>query len=242
MTREQSKARSAGAADPCIRDAINAFLEAQRQRLKPATIRKYEGVISLLADYIDGYGADDLMGEEKALWERATDGGRRESPGVCDLVGPDHIPGHLHMFLNYFIVRKVMCGGDFKRAAGTVTKKLGHWLYEQGHIDAETAGETIGTGGQASHDLPATHRVLDLLAQQADQAFAGSDNVIEDHFEISRIERGRLHLIGLITADEIKLTLPAAITDQCRDGWTIAGAIGRKGRRWRLVEVWNVYP
>ncbi len=241
MTRKQPKDRPAGAANPCIRDALDAFLEAQRQRLKPATMRKYEGAISLLAHYINDYGTDDLTGEQKALWERATDRGLRESPGVCDLVGPDHIPGHLHMFLNYFIVRKVMCGADFKRTAGTVAKKLGNWLYEQGYIDALTAADTIETGGQATQQLPATHRLLDMLAQHADEMFADSENVIEDYFEISRIERGRLHLIGLVTSDEIKLALPTALTDQCREGWTIAGAIAPKGRGWRLVDVWNVY-
>ena len=37
-------------------------------------------------------------------------------------------------FLGYFMPRKVLCGKETIRAAGTVTKKLAKWLSEKGYV------------------------------------------------------------------------------------------------------------
>ena len=43
---------------------------------------------------------------------------------IRTIFGPEKIPGNVAEFLDYFMVRKVMCGKDLMRAAGTVMKKL----------------------------------------------------------------------------------------------------------------------
>jgi len=32
------------------------------------------------------------------------------------------------------------------------------------------------------------------------------------------------------------------ISDACRVGWRIAGAIGKANNGWCILEVWNIYP
>ncbi|MBI1893326.1 MAG: hypothetical protein HYS14_04370 [Candidatus Rokubacteria bacterium] len=36
--------------------------------------------------------------------------------------------------------------------------------------------------------------------------------------------------------------VPLEISRRCQVGWSISGVVGRVGKRWRLVEAWNVYP
>ena len=36
--------------------------------------------------------------------------------------------------------------------------------------------------------------------------------------------------------------VPRDIAAKCRAGWTVSGTVGRRGAKWYLLEVWNVYP
>jgi len=126
-------------ADPTIEQVFEEFFLEQKQRLSAKTLPKYESVISLLCHHLDGYGYEDLSKEEAALFERHCniEGGAHR--GFCQLFGPEHIISNLSVFLSYFMVRKVMAGGDLKRAAGTVTKKLSRWLAEKGYVEEAEA-------------------------------------------------------------------------------------------------------
>ena len=60
---------------------------------------------------------------------------------------------------------------------------------------------------------------------------------------MTRVERGRTWLGGVLNGhDPGPIAVPEAIISQCKVGWTISGVVGRLGRRWQLVEAWNVYP
>ena len=66
---------------------------------------------------------------------------------------------------------------------------------------------------------------------------------IEDHFQITRLEPGKVWLTGLIDGRERgPIQLPDEISRRCQVGWTVSGVIGRIGRRWQFLEAWNVYP
>ena len=66
---------------------------------------------------------------------------------------------------------------------------------------------------------------------------------LEDQFQITRVEPGRIWLAGLLDGRERgPIQLPEELSHRCQVGWTISGVIGRGGRRWQLLEVWNVYP
>ena len=70
-----------------------------------------------------------------------------------------------------------------------------------------------------------------------------ADDQIEDHFQITRIEPGKIWLPGLIDGRECgPIQLPEEISRRCQVGWTVSGVIGQVGRQWRLLDAWNVYP
>jgi len=66
--------------------------------------------------------------------------------------------------------------------------------------------------------------------------------VIEDYFTIDEVEPGKLHLSALSGDEQIVVPVSRDISDASRVGWSISGAMGRKGKDWRILEAWNVYP
>jgi hypothetical protein len=103
------------------------------------------------------------------------------------------------------------------RAAGTVTKKLAAWLAEKGYAGAEEAEDASERGDEGDE--------------------------VEDHFTLTRVECGRVWLEGMLDGRELgPIAVPEVISSRCKVGWTISGVGGRLGKRWQLVEAWNVYP
>jgi len=225
-----------------IEAVLNEFLEEQRKRLKPSTVRKYEDIIDLFRSCLDGYAHQGLNKQEDALFDRLYNAGGAEHREFCQVFGPEKIPGNISEFLNYFMIRKVMCGKELKQAAGTVIKKLGKWLLEKGYISPEIADEVIDSGATAARELPATEELAWMLADYADCTAVDCDEAIEDHFTIEAVEPGKLHLSSFSGNDTITVSVPPDISDACRTGWRISGAIGKTNKGWCILEVWNVYP
>ena len=229
-------------AEKTIEAVLDEFLEEQRKRLKPSTMRKYEDIVSLFKSCLNRYAYQSLDRQEDALFNRLYDAKGDEHREFCQIFGPEKIPGNVGEFLDYFMVRKVMCGKELMRAAGTVIKKLGKWLEEKGYVESESAVDVVSRGATAAKELPATEELVWMLDDYADGTAVDCDDVIEDHFVIDEVEPGKLHLSTLSRDDKIIVSVSRNISDACRVGWTVSGAVGKKGRGWRILEVWNVYP
>ncbi len=119
-------------ASPTIEQVFDEFLGDQRRRLRPRTLSKYEDVLGLLRDHLNGYAYQSLSTAEAALFDRYYNAPGDKHLEFCQLFGPDKIVANLGGFLGYFMIRKVVAGQDLKRAAGTVTKKLSTWLARAG--------------------------------------------------------------------------------------------------------------
>ncbi|MBN2131173.1 MAG: hypothetical protein JW741_16860 [Sedimentisphaerales bacterium] len=229
-------------AEKTIEVVLREFLEEQGKRLKPSTMCKYESIVSLFQSFLDGYGYQDLGEQEEALFDRLYNATGDEHREFCQIFGPEKIPDNVGEFLDYFMVRKVMCGKDLMRAAGTVMKKLGKWLEEKGYVEAESAAEVAHRGATAAKELPAVEEVARKLYDYESGTAADCDDVIEGYFTIDKVEAGKLHLSALTGDEGMVVSVSRDISDACREGWSISGAMGRKGKVWRIVEVWNVYP
>ena len=137
--------------DTTIDEALLEFLTEQRKRLSTRTYRRYEEVVELLRDCLDGYAYQSLDEEEHQRWQGEFE--TNEDGAFCRVFGPEKIVDNLGEFLGYFMVRKVIAGQELLKASGTVTGKLVRWLGERGYIDeasADQAGDTLG----GSCDLP----------------------------------------------------------------------------------------
>ena len=231
-------------AEKTIEAVLDEFLEEQKKRLKRSTMRKYEDIVSLFKSCLNNYAYQYLDEQEEVLFDRLYNAKGNEHREFCQIFGPEEITDNVSEFLGYFMVRKVMCGRELMRAAGTVTKKLGKWLKANGYIDSEDAEDIVSSGGSAARELPAAEELARMLEDYADYTAVDvdSDNVIEDHFYIKTVESGKLHLSSIYEDNEIKVPVSHDISDACRVGWSFSGAVGKTRKGWRILEVWNVYP
>ena len=225
-----------------IETVLNEFLDDQHKRLKPGTLRKYADVIGLFEDCLNGYAYQGLNKQENALFEKLYNAKGNQQREFCQIFGPEKIPQNVGEFLNYFMIRKVMCGKELKQAAGTVMKKLAKWLREIGYIGSDEADDAAQRGAVAARELPAAEELAQALNEYADQTAPRCEEAIEDYFVIEAVEQGKLRLFDLSGEEDMVVPIPPAVSKLCRTGWKISGAIGKTSRGWRLLEVWNVYP
>lgn len=238
-------------AKPNIRSVLEEFLDAQRTRLAPRTLTRYEAVLNLLRSYLNGYAHESLSAPEAARFERSYNAEGEEHREFCDLFGPEQIVERLDNFLGYFMIRKVIAGEDFLRAAGTVTKRLSKWLEGKGYVTQEAAGEAMQTSAAAARNLPRAERAARILREAAPglgvnlERLAESDYLEFDQFTIAKVEPGRLWLEvrerGKLR-ERGPIPAPEPATRCLRPGWSISCSLVRVRRSWRLLEVGNVYP
>ncbi len=239
--RRSAAAEAAPAPARTIDEVLAEFLAVQQQRLAARTFANYRAVIELLRDCLNGYGHQYLDDDERVRFERAFNAGDEEA--FTHLFGPDKIVDALGEFLDYFMVRKVMAGEEFLRAAGTVTKKLAKWMAANGYLDAASAGEAVERGASAARDLPRAERLSRLLYEQAQRAansdrHDAGDDIVEDYFTIERVEPGALWLTGRIGPVEVG----SDASSLARPGWSVYLVLARSARGWQVLEAGNVYP
>lgn len=238
-------------AKPSIDDVVNEFMAEQRDRLKPATLSKYERVTSLLRDYLNGYAYEGLSKTEAALFEKHYNATGKKHREFCQIFGSEKILENLGGFLGYFIVSKVMAGEEFKRAAGTVSKKLSKWLGEKGYVSENIARQVAEEAVGASADLVKAERAAMMLIDAANKLTVDPSELHDedyydfDHYTISRVEPGKLWLEVYDVSRPKTLgpiPIPKMATDLLKEGWEISCALGRVRGEWRIVEMANVYP
>jgi hypothetical protein len=225
-----------------IDQALDAFLADQRRRLSARTMRNYDDVVDLLRHCLNGYGPNALDQGDHERWEEAFQAGDEDA--FCRLFGPEQILENLSEFLGYFMVRKVMASQELLRAAGTVTKKLAGWLYQQGHVSAQERAVAVEQGVHSARDLPRAERLANSLYAQSrttpafDPAALSPRDLIEDYLVIEKVEPGKLYFTGGIGP----LTVSTRASDLAEVGWGVNATLVRLAKTWRVVEVGNVYP
>ncbi len=233
-------AHHGSAARPCIADLFAAFLADQRARLAPRTWRRYEAVVELFSDFLDGYGHQSLDPAERRLWQAVAE---HDEHAFVQLFGADKVVDNLGGFLGHFMVHEVAAGEDLLRAAGTVTKKLALWLAEHGYLSVDDARGAAELGGDAARELPRAERLSRLLYDHAlhsaaDPAGDREADVVEDRLVIERVEPGVLWFEGGIGPVEV----PEAASALARPGWSLSVVLARRLGRWQLVEAGSVHP
>lgn len=220
-----------------IAEVFEGFLAEQKPKQSAKTHAKYRDIIGLFESYLESYwpGHSDE-------YDRVTKAGGT----FCKTYGPTEILDGYGEFLGYFMPRKVMCGKETLRAAGTVTKKLAKWLAEKGYVeDVESAEDAQERAAEAAAELPAAQDVLDILDAFIDaQAIDPAQETLEDHFYVQRIEPGKLWLEPFTTRPGVigPVPVPTEVTDLCQPMWDIGGVVTKARVGWRFVELWNVTP
>jgi len=238
-------------AEPTIEQVFEEFLAEQTKKLKPKTASSYSDVIQLFEDCMNGYAYQGLSKSEAALFDKYYNAEGQDHREFCQIFGPDKIAENIGEFLGYFLIRKVMAGGDFKRLAGTVIKKLSEWLAEKGYISEEDAALGKEEGLAAARDLPKAEKAASILYESADRITFDPDELDDadyhefDHYTIKRVEPGRLWLEVYTEKGKTSvgpIAVPKEATALLQEGWNISCAIARIRGKWRVIEVANVYP
>ncbi len=230
-------------AHPTIADLLAQFLANQRARLGARTFAQYESVIELLEHSLNGYAYQSLDKSDAKLFERLFNAKGDKHREFCEIFGPEHILPNVGEFLDYFMIRKVIAGKDLLRAAGTVTKKLAAWLAEKGYAEAKDVEDAKERGAAAARDLPKAEELASRLHRFAeDQERGDEDDEVEDYFTLTRVEPGKIWLEAMDGSELGPIDVPVDVGRRCKVGWSISGVVGRIGKRWRIVEAWNVYP
>ncbi|MFY2861610.1 hypothetical protein ACOJVU_18160, partial [Mycobacterium sp. THU-M104] len=207
--------------DTTIDEVLTQFLAAQRERLAARTYHRYEDVVELLRDCLDGYAYQSLAGDEHRRWE--DEFARNEDGAFCRLFGPEKIAENLGEFLDYFMVRKVIAGEELLKAAGTVTGKLMRWLAERGDVDAASADQAGEQAREAARDLPAADRLGGLLHEVTRRAPAiDPDDVddadwVEDYLQIVDVGPGKIWFENGVGP----IAVPREASDLARPGWSV---------------------
>ncbi len=229
-------------ASPTITEVLGRFLEEQRMRIKPATFRKYDDVIYFFKESMNGYAYQSLDQEEEEFFDHFYNLEGEEQRQFCDVFGLEKMLENVYEFLDYFMIRKVICGTGMLKAAGTVIKILMKWLADNGYVDTEMAAEYADEAGEASKELPAMEKLANSLWRYAqDQEEIRFRKTIEGYFSVQRVENDRLHLMEN-GGKTLVLKLPEEITRKCKFGWSIYLELGKAKDGWKILEVGSVYP
>jgi hypothetical protein len=231
-------------AKPTIAEVLAEFLAEQQKRLSARSFARYRLVIQLLEQSLNSYAHQGLSEADAGLFNQLYNSEGDEHREFCEIFGPGQILPNVGEFLGYFMIRKVIAAAELKRAAGTVTKALARWLAGKAYVSSQEAEGGVARGAQATRNLPRAEALAQRLMEFAERQMPGIDEeeAIEDQFVIKRVEGGRIWLEGMDGSEFGPIPLPPALARQCPVGWSISGAVGQVRGRWRLLEIWNVYP
>jgi hypothetical protein len=232
-------------AHPTISQILLEFLAAQERWLSSKSFSHYRQVVELLQTSLNNYAYQGLCGVDAQRFDSLYKAQGEEHREFCEIFGADQIVPNLREFLSYFMVRKVMAGTELMRAAGTVTKALSKWLAEKGYVGAAESRDGAQHGAAAARDLPTAQALARSLMEFADRHPAVDDceeEPEEDQFLIAEVENGRIWLERMDGHRLGPFALTATLARRCKVGWSISGIVGPVRGKWRLLEVWNVYP
>jgi hypothetical protein len=229
---------------PAIAQILSEFLAEQGPRLSGRSLSQYEQVVGLLETSLNSYGYQGLCAADAERFDRLYHAQGEAHREFCEIFGAEDILLNLREFLGYFMVRKVIAGAELMRAAGTVTKTLSKWLAEKGYVGAADAREGAEQAATAARNLPEAQALARSLSEFVERQAAdnGEEQAEEDQFRIAVVENRRMWLERMDGHKLGPFALPATLARRCKVGWSISGVVGPVRGKWRLLEVWNVYP
>jgi len=227
----------------CLKDILEKFLDEQQERLAKRTFVKYNDVITLFEDYLDGYAYQHLDEEEAKSFEKKL---FNESKQYCELYSTDRLDSiELDEFMTYFMIRKVMASQELLKNTGTVLRKFVKWLKENSYIKEEKFKQLYDTVNEKKGDLPKVEKLSELLYDNGRRnSIYTYDDYEEDNFIISKVEDDKLWLESFLEENkEIgPVKVSKKISSLAQIGWSVYLVLGKSDGSWFIIESGNVYP
>jgi len=226
---------------PTIRTVLDEFSEEVTPGLSARLGAAYRSNADSLAMCLDNYGPNDLSPAELARWEQFGDD---DELAFCDVFGPEHIPPAIGMYLTWFLPKKVRVTEDGAKKATRFATDLLDWLSLKGLVSADAVEMPLKYAQTARAALPAAARFGRVIREWCDSVPIGDDgDMIEDEFEILRVDSKTLWLASYLTGEEYGSSpVPGKVASAARAGMQFSGSIVPQRGVWRIAEVWTVYP
>jgi len=226
---------------PTVDQVLEEFLNEQEQRLSARTYRNYRNVIALLGQCIEDYATPPYDPVMAQALEEARQAG--DEHALRRLSPPQQIIDELDHFLAWYMVRKVIAGQDFIKAAGVVARKLVRWMKQHDYIqdDDDRKAQDIKELGRSLPKATAMRNQLDRWVSRSKPS-VGLEPIEEGHFEIVEITDGGWQIRATVGTVSGEVSVPATIRNQAEPGWRVSGRVAQMSQGLRWVEVWNVYP
>ena len=227
-------------AKPSARETLDAFLAEVSPGLPKRVESSHRSNAELLCAYLDSYGPNYLSSAEQERYEQLSEEGLN---AFCDIVGPEHIAPTIGMYLGCFLPKKVGVSEDGAKKAVRFARDLLAWLVAKGVVLAEDIALAEESVVLAAQGLPAAARFSRIAGEWCEGASFDDGDMVEDEFEIVRIDTGVLWLDSCLTEEQYGASpVPEEVSAAARVGMQFSGAIVPLGGSWRIVEVWTVYP
>ena len=201
-----------------VGQALDAFLEAERLRLKENTLNRYRNIITLFRIFLENSETQAAPGLHADV----------EMMGVL-----------AEEFINGFLGTQLARGESTFRQAATVMRRLLHWLDDRLLEEDPELHDGIDRTSTEVTAAVVLHKLLSQHLEQEPPVHAVRHR--RDTFTVMRVEPGVLWLESLTAGDMLgPVGVPSGVSNVCREGWEIGCVVARTFGGWRLIEVWSV--
>lgn len=226
-----------------ITQTFESFLKERKESLSKKTYQKYNNVIELFENYLNGYAYKNLEDENYQKFEKMFN---QEGKQYCETFTVQNLSTvEFNEFLSYYMIRKVMGSKSLMKDTGTVLRKFTTWLHENEYLEDKQYEMLYSTINDLKDDLPKLEELSDLLYENGRKnSIYTYDEYKESNYLINRIEEGKLWLEDYMEPEEVvgPVYVTEEISSKAQKDWSVYLVLGRAENNWYIIESGMVYP
>ncbi|MBU6455747.1 MAG: hypothetical protein KGS72_28510 [Cyanobacteria bacterium REEB67] len=227
--------------DKAIVNIFEKYLSESATASKAGNAKR-ESAIELFAMYLNNYGHNQLDAKEISMFDILYDAEGADHREFCQVFGADKITSCVQPFVSHHLVRKVIAGGTTLGGYAAEIAKLCKWLKKNGLVEATAADEAEAAAARAAKLMPRTQKAGNLLHRSAQlNGLEMLDPNADDMMTITKIDAKAIWLEGSDGDKFGPIALPKETLDALEVGWQVDCALAKKGSKWLIVEVGEVY-
>mgnify|MGYP006283816409 CR=1 FL=1 len=226
-----------------ITQTFESFLKEREESLSKKTYQKYNNVIELFENYLNGYAYKNLEDENYQKFEKMFN---QKGKQYCETFTVQNLSTvEFNEFLSYYMIRKVMGSKSLMKDTGTVLRKFTTWLHENEYLADKQYEMLYSTINDLKDDLPKLEELSDLLYENGRKnSIYTYDEYKESNYLINRIEEGKLWLEDYMEPEEVvgPVYVTEEISSKAQKDWSVYLVLGRAENNWYIIESGMVYP
>jgi hypothetical protein len=222
----------------------NVFVKylAESATASKAGNAKRETALELFTAYLNGYAYQDLDLDEASMFEVLNISEGDDHREFCQVFGADKILGAVEPFVDYYLISSVVASGTTLSAYATEIAKLCKWLKKNKLVDTDRASMLEDLVIDMAKLLPRRVKAGELLH---DNVEANGNNLphpeVDGAMSVVKIDEEAIWLEDDFGKKFGPIALPKKTLDALTVGWNFYCSLSKKGGKWLLAEVGEVY-